>query len=315
MQTFDNKTDKDCESLTVHEESIDDFVKCFKWDFAKYPTKQSPKNLVESIIKLVSQVDADLKNRNIHFKNVDSALAQVQKKNSGSLMVRSLNDIVKSDDFVLNSQYLVTLLVVVSKANFKRWWSMYETLTTWVVPRSSKMIYEDNDSGLMTVIVIKKFVDEFREKSRQNNFLVREYEFDDELIKREKKEFARLQTEKERTFAIYTKWLKANFSDVFNGWCHIKAIRVFVESVLRYGLPVSFQAMLLEPLHKNHKKIREILKQMYGQMERKGIEITPEDFKNDNLASDALSLIDHGEYYPYVSFTMKTVLGESFNYT
>lgn len=34
----------------------------------------------------------------------------------GSLLTRSLADIVKKEDFVLNSEYLVTLLVVVPKS-------------------------------------------------------------------------------------------------------------------------------------------------------------------------------------------------------
>ena len=29
-------------------------------------------------------------------------------------------------------------------------------------------------------------------------------------------------------------WLKVNFSQVFSAWVHLKALRVFTESVLRY---------------------------------------------------------------------------------
>ena len=29
-------------------------------------------------------------------------------------------------------------------------------------------------------------------------------------------------------------WLKVNFSQAFSSWIHLKALRVFVESVLRY---------------------------------------------------------------------------------
>ena len=32
-------------------------------------------------------------------------------------------------------------------------------------------------------------------------------------------------------------------SESFMAWIHVKALRVFVESVLRYGLPVNFQGM------------------------------------------------------------------------
>ena len=29
------------------------------------------------------------------------------------------------------------------------------------------------------------------------------------------------------------RWLKVNFSEAFSAWIHVKALRVFVESVLR----------------------------------------------------------------------------------
>lgn len=32
---------------------------------------------------------------------------------------------------------------------------------------------------------------------------------------------------------IFVRWLKVNFSEVFVAWIHLKALRVFVESVLR----------------------------------------------------------------------------------
>ena len=40
------------------------------------------------------------------------------------------------------------------------------------------------------------------------------------------------------------RWLKNTFSESYSGWIHLKAIRVFVESILRYGLPPNFVAIL-----------------------------------------------------------------------
>ena len=40
------------------------------------------------------------------------------------------------------------------------------------------------------------------------------------------------------------RWCKTHYGDAFVAWMHIKVIRVFVESVLRYGLPVDFTAVL-----------------------------------------------------------------------
>ena len=40
-------------------------------------------------------------------------------------------------------------------------------------------------------------------------------------------------------------------------------MRVFVESVLRFGLPVNFQGMVLNPQRKQVKKLRETLNDLY----------------------------------------------------
>lgn len=41
------------------------------------------------------------------------------------------------------------------------------------------------------------------------------------------------------------RWCIANFTEAFFAWVHIKVVRVFVESVLRYGLPANFQTTIL----------------------------------------------------------------------
>ncbi len=50
-------------------------------------------------------------------------------------------------------------------------------------------------------------------------------------------------------------------------WIHVKALRAFVESVLRYGLPVTFQAMLLRPQRKAGKRLQEELNKLYKHLD------------------------------------------------
>ena len=49
---------------------------------------------------------------------------------------------------------------------------------------------------------------------------------------------------------------KTNFGEIFASWLHLKALRVFVESVLRYGLPPDFcsVAILVKITYKLDKK-------------------------------------------------------------
>merc|ERR1712127_476250 len=53
-----------------------------------------------------------------------------------------------------------------------------------------------------------------------------------------------LRVEVDNTRSGLTRWCKTHYGEAFVAWMHIKVIRVFVESVLRYGLPVDFTAVL-----------------------------------------------------------------------
>ncbi len=78
-------------------------------------------------------------------------------------------------------------------------------------------------------------------------------------------------------------------------WIHIKAVRVFVESVLRYGLPVDFAAVLIKPKRSaNDKKIRSKLAALYTKLTGSTVE--------DASAGKAAGT---EEYYPYVSYLIQ----------
>uniref|UniRef100_A0A8C1RLR5 V-type proton ATPase subunit C n=1 Tax=Cyprinus carpio TaxID=7962 RepID=A0A8C1RLR5_CYPCA len=262
---LEDSRDKVQENLLANGVDLVTYVTRFQWDMAKYPIKQSLKNISEIISKQVSQIDNDLKTRASAYNNLKGNLQNLERKNAGSLLTRSLADIVKKDDFVLDSEYLITMLVVVPKTNYNDWQRTYETLAEMVVPRSTNLLFEDQDSGLFTVTLFRKAIDDFRLKQLACGPLVR--------------------------------WLKVNFSEAFIAWIHIKALRVFVESVLRYGLPVNFQAMLLQPNKKNMKKLREVLNDLYKHLDSSAAAII------DQSAMDIPGLnLSQQEYYPYVYY-------------
>ncbi|TMW40864.1 hypothetical protein DOY81_014056, partial [Sarcophaga bullata] len=61
-------------------------------------------------------------------------------KSSGSLLTRNLADLVKKEHFILDSEYLTTLLVIVPKIMANEWMANYEKITDMIVPRSSTLI-------------------------------------------------------------------------------------------------------------------------------------------------------------------------------
>ncbi|XP_064409921.1 V-type proton ATPase subunit C 1-A isoform X2 [Latimeria chalumnae] len=262
---LEDSRDKVQENLLANGVDLVTYVTRFQWDMAKYPIKQSLKNISEIIAKQVTQIDNDLKARASAYNNLKGNLQNLERKNAGSLMTRSLADVVKKEDFVLDSEYLTTLLVVVPKVNYNDWMKTYETLAEMVVPRSSR-------------------------------FIVRDFQYNEEEMKADKEEMNRLCTDKKKQFGPLVRWLKVNFSEGFIAWIHVKVLRVFVESVLRYGLPVNFQAVLLQPSKRMMKKLREVLYDLYKHLDSSAAAIidAPMDIPGLNLSQQ--------EYYPYVYY-------------
>ncbi|NWT36886.1 VATC2 ATPase, partial [Chroicocephalus maculipennis] len=311
-EVMEDSKDKVQENLLANGVDLISYLTRFEWDMAKYPVKQPLKNISEALAKQVTQIETDLKTRSAAYNNIKGNLQSLEKKTVGNLLTRTLADIVHKEDFVLNSEYLITLLVVVPKSSYVQWQKTYESLSDMVVPRSTKMIAEDAEGGLFTVTLFRKVMDDFKAKARENRFMVREFYFDEKELKCEKEELMKLASDKKQQYfpinweprtgclrilsaardglsgvscgaasptegvaillCLFSqgpllRWLKVNFSEAFVAWIHVKALRVFVESVLRYGLPVNFQAMLLQPNRKSVKRLRDVLNVVFKHLD------------------------------------------------
>ncbi|CAL1546716.1 unnamed protein product [Lymnaea stagnalis] len=273
------------------------YAQKFTWDLAKYPVKQPLRAIADVISKDVTHIEEELKTRYNKYNNLKGNLQQLERKSTGSLLTRNVADLVKKEDFVLDSEYLITLAVIVPKVLAEDWQKKYETITDKVVPRSSRVVYEDNEHQLCTVTLFRLIQDDFKNKCREHKFMVRDFVYNEEEIQAGKTELDKLNADKKKKFGPLVKWLKINFGEAFVAWMHIKALRVFVESVLRYGLPVNFQAMLVRPIKKNHKRLREVLNQLYGHLDStalSGDKMSAMEIPGLNLTSS--------DYYPYVFY-------------
>lgn len=304
---LEDQRDKLYENLQANNNDLTTYITRFQWDLAKYPTKQSLRNIADIISKQVGQIDADLKTKSAAYNNLKGNLQNLEKKQTGSLLTRNLADLVKREHFILDSEYLTTLLVIVPKQMINDWNVNYEKITDMIVPRSSQMITQDNDYALCTVTLFKKVVDEFKLHARERKFVVREFTYNEEELAAGKNEITKLVTDKKKQFGPLVRWLKVNFSECFCAWIHVKALRVFVESVLRYGLPVNFQAILIHPNKKNTKRLRDVLNQLYGHLDGSA---ASSGGNSDNVDIPGLGF-GQSEYYPYVYYKLNIDMVEN----
>jgi len=299
-EVLEHEKDKLAENLMANNVDCFTYVTKFDWDYAKYPIKQPLKSIAETISKQVSLIENDLKSKSNAYNSIKQTLQALQKKQTGSLLTRNLSEIIKKEDFVMDSEYLTTLIVIISKQSIEEWFASYETLCEYVVPRSSKKLYEDGEQVMVNVSMFQKVVDTFKMKCRDRKYIVREFRYDEQAIARENEQIKTLEQNKKDKFGPLVRWLKINFSEACTAWIHIKALRIFVESVLRYGLPVNFQAFIIKPQKKTAKRLRETLENLYSNMN-----LPNETNSKKENAIDIPGLMGSGiDYYPYVFFNL-----------
>eukprot|EP00029_Vermamoeba_vermiformis_P005534 TRINITY_DN1949_c0_g2_i1.p1 TRINITY_DN1949_c0_g2~~TRINITY_DN1949_c0_g2_i1.p1 ORF type:complete len:378 (+),score=104.78 TRINITY_DN1949_c0_g2_i1:28-1161(+) len=279
-------------NIPIIDTNADQYLTRFKWEDARFPRRKSLRELVDLVHANVGKLDEELRQKAIEYNTLNQSIHAQEKKESGSLIARDLGNIVKKED-VTESTNLTTLFVVVNKSEEQTWTTKYETLAQYVVPRSSRKVFEDGENGLWCVVLFKRAVDDFKNAAREHKFIVRKYEpaavTDPEAKKKQ-------ITERDRQKRNLSRWCKTNFAEAFIAWIHLKCIRCFVESVLRFGLPADFQAMLILPKNRQEKKLRDTLNEMYKHMGRN----LANDEDLDAQAPSGL-VASNEKFYPYVS--------------
>jgi V-type H+-transporting ATPase subunit C len=213
----------------------------------------------------VVALDTDIKAAYGSYQNIKTSLVNVQRKTSGNLTTRSLAPLLSKDDFVPESEYLETLLVVVPKQLQKEWIKSYESLAPFVVPRSSRNIYEDAEYVLYNVTLFKKHAAEFVSKARAHKFTPREFTWSENAAQLDEQEARDVEKQERQLFNEVIRLARTGYSDLFAAWIHVKALRVFVESVLRYGLPLEFvSAVVCTQGEKQAKKVKSQLDGEFG---------------------------------------------------
>ncbi|KAJ1929923.1 Vacuolar ATP synthase subunit C [Tieghemiomyces parasiticus] len=294
--------------LSIGGKSVDQYLKSFSWDTTKYRTDKALDDVVQAIAQQVSIIEGALKTKMGAYNQVKGNLLALNRKQNGNLSIRNLANVIKEDHVVQDSEYLQTLFVAVPNNLRKEWAAEYETLTQMVVPRSSREIATDNDYTLYGVTVFQRVAEEFGAKCRDHKYIVRDFRFDPDQEQNDRSALLAAQSEEKELQTTLTQWAHASFGEAFASWIHIKALRVFVESVLRYGLPPDFIAALIKPKPKTEMKLRDSLVARYASLEGQRAQKPTGKAKaadhDDGNHLDEFQSVLGSEYTPFVLFNV-----------
>ncbi|KAG6902816.1 hypothetical protein C0995_011303 [Termitomyces sp. Mi166 len=257
---LNNDPAKLVQHILIDEKGVDDYLLTgWRWDEGRYNVQKSLREIVDSLCKDLTSIDNAMKAKLNNYNLVKGSLTQLQRKKLGNLSVRSLADLVSKDDFIQDSDHLETLLVAVPRALVKDWNLKYEKLGTMVVPRSSRLIASDDDFSLFGVVVFKRTHDEFAQGCRENKFILRDFVYSEEEVVKQQEELLTADTTEKELWTELLRLSRTNFSESFKILVHLKVVRLFVESVLRYGLPANYLGLIIKPDPKVTKKTFNLL--------------------------------------------------------
>eukprot|EP00993_Chasmostoma_nieuportense_P001380 NODE_2267_length_1228_cov_160.444142_g2155_i0.p1 GENE.NODE_2267_length_1228_cov_160.444142_g2155_i0~~NODE_2267_length_1228_cov_160.444142_g2155_i0.p1 ORF type:complete len:393 (+),score=129.41 NODE_2267_length_1228_cov_160.444142_g2155_i0:113-1180(+) len=283
-----------------HDEQVGEFLANFHWNEAQYPINKPLKHLIQTISEQIAKGEEVIRTKASEYNDIKTKLQNIQKKSGGTLLVKPIANLIKDwhtqygETGPLETHYLTTVFVCVPTQDEKKWLKEFATLggATMVVPDSCKLIVKEQDYCLYNVVLFQKIKADYIQALRENKYTVREYLPNEEVSEGEL-EVLNQQLDAKKNALV--RWLKTTFSESFAAWIHLKAIRIFVESILRYGLPPNFVAMLFQVDGRKEKDVRKQLANNYSDLNAKA-------FSGEEEA-DSLNALEQN--YPYVSLRVR----------
>ncbi|KAI0824128.1 ATPase V1 complex subunit C [Trametes gibbosa] len=308
---LNNAPSKLAQHILVNEQPVDAYIlKGWSWNEGRYGVQRSLREMIEVLNKEMTSIDNVMKTKLNNYNLAKGSLVQMQRKKTGNLSVRSLVDIVQQEHFINDSEYLQTVLVAVPKTFVKEWNAKYERLTSMVVPRSSVLIASDDEYSLYAVVVFKRVHDDFTQKCRDNKFIVREFTFSKEAIGKQREELETADTTEKELWTELLQLARTNFSEAFQILVHLKVVQVFIESVLRYGLPAHYTGFFIKPEPKATKRTLTILQSQFAYL---GQRANPDKLKNksgsttDEAVGEYQNLLEQ-EFFDFVLYEIPWIV-------
>jgi len=123
-----------------------------------------------------------------------------------------------------------------------------------------------------------------------------------EALLQKKKKIEELKEKRSKLKIDLFNFAQTQFSEAFTSWIHMKSIRLWVEAVLRYGLPAKFTVFLIKPnSSKVEPKLRTILNELFTDL---GGDVYSDDIKGGggNATDEGLTAfgLSNEKLYSYV---------------
>lgn len=249
--------------------NINEAISEFTWDDNKYPkNNKTIADIMNKINEKYSETRKTIKAKTDDYNNSLNDLKAKEKGKSEALtlMKQDYRDLVnKSKNEMKTTDYLCTMLCFVPTGSEKFFLEKYQKLVDgMVVPYSALRIDrgEDEKMELYRVVVMKHCKDDFKNQCQgQLRVACREYD-EEELSKKpaEEREIEVLQNQIKDKKANLIRIASSGYSEVYYALLHLKYLRLYVESCLKYTTGDYYSVVVFVPKEKEQRLVSAMIK-------------------------------------------------------
>eukprot|EP01057_Protomagalhaensia_wolfi_P000161 Protomagalhaensia_wolfi_Nauph_80__160@NODE_108_length_3657_cov_194_532615_g77_i1_p1_GENE_NODE_108_length_3657_cov_194_532615_g77_i1NODE_108_length_3657_cov_194_532615_g77_i1_p1_ORF_typecomplete_len393_score75_55VATPase_C/PF03223_15/1_1e85GHL10/PF02638_15/1_3GHL10/PF02638_15/60GSK3_bind/PF05350_12/0_11GSK3_bind/PF05350_12/6_3e03Hkinase_dim/PF02895_14/0_22ThrE/PF06738_12/0_58ThrE/PF06738_12/2_6e03_NODE_108_length_3657_cov_194_532615_g77_i111542332 len=284
--------------------SVEQYLSRFIWDEAKYPRSRLLKQNVDLLVANVAKLDEEVRVKASLFQELKNSAASNQKADTVGFMTKDLVDVLTPDvcsesDFI-DTEHLTTIIAIVPRQEEAAFPKKYWKWNEFVAPGSHKKYpMQDKDGlGVWSFICFKSQIEQIREKAKSDRITIREFKYSPTAHKVKNEERGRIEAERSKQESVLSRICLAAFSECFVAWVHLKAIRLFVEAVLRYGVPPKFSAFIVRlPPKAKESRMRRELEELFATKSMLGRSYFG--VKEEGHMGD-----DDQDFFPYVSLSL-----------
>lgn len=245
-------TDKSLISLKLEAKdfgpvSIEKYLTNFDWDDIKFPRTANLAELLRAIEDKIDTMDKGLKNKTSSYQASKGELLSMEKKESAAgLNAREASEIIfellaknspnAKPDLFVNTNYLCSILVILSKERLEEFTQKYERINELIVPNSLTVLGELHERVIVHFLsFIKVFDDIVLRIKEQFGAVAKRLVFsqEDAAASENRKKNVQNQNKVDRDFLV--SGCIECFKEVFVALTHLKFIKVVIDSTLRFG--------------------------------------------------------------------------------
>jgi V-type H+-transporting ATPase subunit C len=307
-----NDEDRLAQYKMVNDKPTDQYLCNFSWNKVRYRSDKSLAELISTLQKELVNVDNDVKTKFNQYNSVKTNLAALQRRQTGNLSTKSLATIVDPSVLVQDSEYLETHLIVVPGSAKKDFIKSYETLAPLVVPRSAVEVAKDDEFVLFAVATFKKHSGEFLAKCREQKWNPRQFKYVEGNREEEQRELDKVTNDERKVCGEALRMGRTGWSESVMIWMHVMTLRIFVEAVLRYGLPLEYVTAIVKTTSKLAPKVKTALDSNYSYLggnafgrDKRG-RVTKDDASlASDMAAAGMMTGEGNEYTAYVYYEVE----------